>query len=760
MVENPGIMNTSSTPDLSNRTFIQRYQQLLRPWVKQAIEESYTPPQHPEHLIYGTGFGHWGIQTQQKAFAATAVLAACTDDKSEQSFLLEAARRMLRYQIDTHHSGPLLGTDGLHWGRSWISALGIERMMHGIEAFEPFMEEADREGWKRVMLDEGNWLLDSYYRAAPDEPGVIKTGLVKHNDPESNIWNGLLLLRTAMLYPDAPRAAEYEEKGTHFLLNGISVAEDAQSDQIFAGRPLREWHIGPNFYPSFALHHHHYLNVGYMVICLSNLAMGYFAWKRKGLQPPESLDLHAYDLWKVVKMMTFPDGRLCRIGGDSRARYCYCQDYAIPTWLWMADRYGESHCLEFESRWLDIMEKETAASGGKHYLRARLEPMAKVSPTYYTRLESDRACAYSMALWWRHQSLFEPGKNASQAPVCGSWTDDYHGAAFIRENTRITSFVWRAAEPPQALCLPPQCSDLAEWRWNLCGRLEGTGARNVHNPDKFSVQSFPGGFLTAGVGQLVSEQQLAEGEAPRAIVNQHLLFAALPDATSSLCIHVSISRHRCFLSKIKGVFAQVPNDIFNNGIRHYYTADRSWKLKGPATEAERIELNSNWVNVEDRIGIHLLDTRQSLVINRPAGRQVTIRDKAIAISSLYVDEICSPCHEGLYGFDSEQIILDHSYLVQSGVTRQQSQETAMTLNAHHSIHGQIRIVSVRGADGRHYSAALNLQEKPQTVQLTPPAEAKGSRFQLLAGGEILSPNEYQLPPYGGLLGVWLDERKS
>ncbi len=750
-------MTPSSTSDLSDSTFIERYQGLLRPWVKQAIAESYTPPKQPGHLVYGTGFGHWGIQTHQKAFAAIAVMAATTRDKSEQSRFTDAARRMLRYQIDTHYSGTLPGTDGLPWGRSWISALGIERMMHAMEALEPFLDATEKEGWKQVLLDEGDWLLDSYYRGLPDQPGAVKAGLVEHNHPENNIWNGVFLLRIAMLYPEAPRRAEYEEKGIRFLLNGISIAEDALSDEVFAGRPLSEWHIGPNFYPSFALNHHSYLNVGYMVICLSNLAMGYFSWKRRGLEPPASLDHHAYDLWKVVKMMTFPDGRLCRIGGDSRARYCYCQDYAIPTWLWMAERHGETDCLQLESNWLDIMERETAASGGSHFLRARMEPMAGISPTYYTRLESDRACAYSMGLWWRQESLFQPGERSSpQAPAGGSWSDDYHGAAFIRENKRIASFCWRAAEPPQALCLPPESSDLAEWRWNLCGRLEGTGARNVVTPETFTVHPFEGGFLTAGMGSLVSEHQLAEGEAPRAIVDQHLLFAALPDSTSVLCIHVSISRHRCFLNKVKGVFSQIPNDLFNGGIRHYHTAGKSWELSGPASEAARIELNSSWVNVDDLVGIHLLDKEDTLILNRTAGRQVVIRDKAIPVSSLYVDEICAPCIEELRGFDPGQIVLDHSYLVQSGVDKHQSQAMATALSAHCTRSGQIRVVSVRGADGKQYSAALNCGKDVQTVRMEPPPGTEGLSFKLLAGGEVLSGSEYQLPPLGGLLGIWED----
>ncbi len=60
-------------------------------------------------------------------------------------------------------------------------------------------------------------------------------------------------------------------------------------------------------------------------------------YRRSGMKPPEALYHHVYDLWEKVKKFTFPDGRLLRIGGDTRVRYCYCQDFAVPMWIMMAD---------------------------------------------------------------------------------------------------------------------------------------------------------------------------------------------------------------------------------------------------------------------------------------------------------------------------------------------------------------------------------------------------------------------------------------
>lgn len=87
------------------------------------------------------------------------------------------------------------------------------------------------------------------------------------------MWNGCLLLRTAAMFPDCPRADEYREKGYTFLINAISVPTDATCSIVKDGRKVSDRHLGANFFESYALNHHGYLNVGYMVICLSNMAV-------------------------------------------------------------------------------------------------------------------------------------------------------------------------------------------------------------------------------------------------------------------------------------------------------------------------------------------------------------------------------------------------------------------------------------------------------------------------------------------------------
>ena len=140
------------------------------------------------------------------------------------------------------------------------------------------------------------------------------------NAPESNLWNGAILWRTAAMVPDHPAAAEWQERAHTFLVNSVSVAVDAADETMLAGKQVRQRYVGANFFPNYALDHHGYLNVGYMVICVSNAAMLHFDCKLAGLPRPETLDHHQADLWRLVRRLIFADGRLALVVPDQPAR--------------------------------------------------------------------------------------------------------------------------------------------------------------------------------------------------------------------------------------------------------------------------------------------------------------------------------------------------------------------------------------------------------------------------------------------------------
>ena len=694
----------------------QNYVRVLEHWVQAATKYFYTPEDNPEIMCYGTGESHhWAVQTNMNAFAALAVLATSPDFDEKtvgmpQSELQNIAIKMLRYSLKTHHTGNLLCSNNKHWGHSWISVLALERMMHGFESVQDIISEDDKLAMRRILESESNMLLDEYKIVA----GLYDT----QNKPESNIWNGSMLLRTAMYYPDTPRRDEYLEKATRFFVNGISLPSDKDSEQMFNGKTVKEMYVGANFAESFSLNHHSYMNVGYMVICLSNIAMLHFSFKQRGIDLPDEVYFHAKELWDVIKTFTFSDGRLLRVGGDTRARYCYCQDYAVPMWLFAMDKYGDEDALKFETGWLEIVKEEVAANKDGAFLSTRLEEIELLSPYYYTRLEGDRAVTMSYGAYWRRLFDALPQQYSSTPSLKNksSWEDEYHGATMVKDDNRTATWVWVAGQRPTGICVPSNKSDMAEWQYNLSGELITTGI-TIPNIISNSHEIFENGFVNSGSLEWTEFAPLGEGEVEDAFARHNVAFAALPDNATVICLQYAETTRRIYLRKIKSLGLKMPNDIFNDSKRKYYSTKGNIELKSCPESEELINLNSSWLNIDDCLSVFNLYGGNGLNIYRPAERQISLINKP-KMSSLYADEICSEFNAENTLVPPRQAVIDTGAVLMVGInaaeTKKMSSQQHFKLIT--SIPG-IRAVNVIGTDNKEYLFIANFSQEDKVVNL-------------------------------------------
>jgi hypothetical protein len=337
---------------------------LLTNWARWAERWWYDIPDQPGLGCFGTGYNTWGVQTNQKYIAALAVLSAQESlSPDDRDWARERALAALRFSLASHKSGLLTCTDGTKWGHTWISALGVERMMHGVAVLEPDLLPADLEALHRMLASEADWLLHDYKRGPHAGIQADKWGNSGKNDPESNLWNGCLLWRTAETLPHDERAPAWREHALRFMAAGMSIDADAKDGTVYDGKPLHERYVGSSFFNSFALDHHGYFNVGYMVICISHAAILHFDLRAARKHTPHLLHLHQADHWKTLRPMIFEDGRLCRVGGDSRVRYAYCQEYLIASLFYAADHLGDAGAARLVNPILATYQKEADLIG-------------------------------------------------------------------------------------------------------------------------------------------------------------------------------------------------------------------------------------------------------------------------------------------------------------------------------------------------------------------------------------------------------------
>lgn len=717
----------------------------LQKWVKSLDRSIYFPPDRNDIACCGLGdHGHWSMQTNTTTLASLAILSQSEelDEKitgCSREELLETALKMLRFTLRSHKSGPDTALDGEKWGCHWISSLCIERMMHAIEAIDSFLNDADRHLLKNMLIAESNWLMDDY-----EVVGAIdnRTG---QNHPESNIWNGSLLHRTATMYPDASRATEYREKGNSYLLNGISIPADAEDATIIDGKPISEWHIGPNYTENFGLHHHGYLNVGYMVICLSNIAMLHFSCKSKGIEAPAALYHHVPELWKMIKLCTFSDGRLWRIGGDTRVRYAYCQDYAIPMWLLMRDKYGED-CDTMEASWLKSAAKEQATNPDGSFMKGRLRELEEVSPLYYHRLEGDKAVTMSMGTYWRrkYNNFEEIRISENQAPLYGEWSDSFHGAVVAKGRNRAASWVWEAAQRPIGQCVPANSSNMAEWHWNMAGSIEGMGSFNEATRESNQEWTFPGGFCTIGSLIWISDNFIAEGQSKENTAREKIAVAALPDDATMIVLQRAKTLNRVVLKSVKGIHFNVPNDIFNNFTRRYKTASANFALTGLEAENKTLKTGSKIIEIDEKVNIAAIYGIEELCISRPGKRQVQLFGKPATQGrsggNLYCDEICSPCITNRKSYDKDFTLFDLGFAVSIG-NNPIITETVFTGNV------DVKAVKTRGEDGQNYLIVANFATISESIEIA----INISQVKALCGNQPTENSDksvIDLPPHG------------
>jgi len=677
-------------------------------WSPYAERYWWDSPDRPGMGCFGTGYDSWGVQTNQKYVGACAVLA--TEPGAASDELLDRALRALRYSLATHKSGDCRRTDGTQWGRTWISGLGIERMMHGVEALDEHLTDDDRDGLRRVLTSEADAQLQAEVQAHRWQSTHM-------NKPESNLWNGAILARAAMMYPDHPDADAWREKADLFLLNAISVPADATDETLFDGRTLSEWHVGANFFPHYALDHHGYMNVGYMVICLSNVAMLHYAFRARGLEAPPALYLHAADLWGLVKRLIAPNGRLIRIGGDTRQRYCYCQDYLLPALVWAADYLADPHALSLAAGAVETIRHEQDYNVDGSFVGKRLGHIARENPYYYTRLESDKAVVLSMLAYWieRYDISAPPVDAPFEDAVAGGWEEPEHGAAFHRSPTRIASWSWRSAERPQGLCLPPDRPDMAEWEECLAGKVDVAGASGRREVLWEWIRSFSGGFLTMGRVNEGADVHLPEGWRRSNLVDHRIAFAALPDDHTAVRLErATIGAMRVYLRGLEGVSLRIPNDIFNEMKRVYHTVQGAHTEAGIPDLDECVDLESRWVNVDGCIGVVGIYGAESWSLLCPTKRSGGYS------GSIFSHRLAFPARRGLHDVLGPCAVLDTGCAIVASIDPESTGRLCdQGVRQLACAEADARAVLVTGQDGEQYLMAANFSSSVAGVSLEP-----------------------------------------
>ena len=482
----------------------------------------------------------------------------------------------------------------------------------------------------------------------------------------------------------------------------------------FGTSTVKDLHVGANFTENYSLNHHDYMNVGYAALTLSNIGFLHFSFKNQGYNLPQEVYFHAKELWENLKRFFFHDGRIIRCGGDSRIRYSYCQDYAVPAWLFAYDKFKDEDALEFEKKWFDIIKFESSLNADCSFLSTRLENIKKSSPFYYTRLEGDRAVSCSFGLYWREKGLLNiPEKIEEKKVLEDFWHDDFHGATISTNEKRIASWCWKGEKTATGIFVPTFNSNMAEWEHNLSGKFITSNiaeTKLIHFNDRISSNT----FSTCGKIVWTEKNPLGEGEREAVFAEHVIAFITLPDGESSIVIQYAQSTRRIFLHKIQGLNLMMPNDIFNNLQRKYYSDGKQYVIYGIPEKEEVIKIPSPYLNIDGKLTLVNFYGGNGFTIYRPNKRQIGCT--GFPHTSLYCDEICTEFSQ-VYDFvNSNTTLLDNATLLTCN--NNLTIDTIPTCNVfHNEKYPTLKMLKVNNVINKNYFIIVNFGEYEVNVDL-------------------------------------------
>lgn len=219
------------------------------------------------------------------------------------------------------------------------------------------------------------------------------------------------------------------------------------------------------------------------------------------------------------------------------------------------------------------------------------------------------------------------------------------------------------------------------------------------------VRAFEGGFVTCGAVMEGVNVTVAEGSVCTDQVVTHLAFAALPDERTCLCLQfvVAADDRVVYLSELRDLHLSIPNDLLNGYRRTLRSAAGETVLCSPPPCDEVMECEGPWLNVDDCLGVVVLNGGDRLRVDRSAKR------RAGRYESLFTEEICVHVQREVVRCGAGEVLSDIGFAVLSGTT---AEDTARVQGgALSSRQERLRGLWVDGANGVRYALVANFSDR-------------------------------------------------
>ena len=478
---------------------------------------------------------------------------------------------------------------------------------------------------------------------------------------EYSAWRGTLVQLARLAFPGSPHQDQWREGAIAYSMNALSLPDDLTSEQVVAGRPLRQWVRHANYEIGGTQEHHGFYHPCYMAWPLGHQAYSQLIDEALPVfrRNPDVYMHH----WKLVfdrlKRGTFDNGRFVYCAGYDWIAYGYGNDFILPIAIFAAARFGDADAARMADGWLKLIELQQDASGGS-VQGARLATLQRLRINDFSWYEAISGCTLAQALWvLNHMDTARMPQPSSadqfHAHNAGTFHEPMARLVWHRDEHQWASFSWRSCfDRCQAIIQPVRLPNLLTFNHNGTGILDAAGMMPETAIEWFKTDTFDGGgFWSLGaLGRLAKNCMRGHPRSPPNArmfpqVRQHLGLVVLPGGPAVL-IDQCQALDQLWLLRSGGLGMRLAADVFTEN-RVKLSAGGKEKTFGqsPCRDTWH-DLQARSVSIEKLLTIHAIAGEGSFQLLQKRSRPPE-RDQMLYENDTYAPNESLLAHELYFG---------------------------------------------------------------------------------------------------------------
>ncbi len=556
----------------------------------------------------------------------------------------------IRYSYKTHTANKVIQcTNGVYWGLVWESAMWCTSTAYASWLMWDDLTATDKAYIKAMVMAEANYKLST----------PITNAVNSDTKAEENGWDTNILAIVSAMFPEEKNAEAWTYRCKQYAMNTYSTGSDLYNYKVTDGKYVRDWHIGANLFPDYALENHNFFHTSYLNVPIQELSESLLAYKavqnqtNPVFQIPQSLKHNVWNVWNsMLKEFILPDGILAMPNGNDWSMYIYDE---LGTYSALAAIYRDPDALMLESmvlQWAKIRQATT--SDGSFLLNpdvAERRMAVTARRLVFAHLYHDYFPTTDMVAtkWSDFSSAHETTKYLP-----------YSGIIRSNNKDRYTTFSWfqsaDASYKSYMGMVSPNSPNFSNIVFpyksvntgNFTGYIDVSGYTRNASFVSSTFAMYPKSFSTTG------RLSVTGGS-----VNKYLSFYSTPG--NAVIYHEDMTGAVAgTMTKDGGLLLGITTDVLTKVSRTLYGETGSVSSNGDGLST----LSGNWVNVDNVLG---------MVVDGGSG--IAFGEKEL-VTSVSVSKLYGSYSSASKAFTSGETFSSRSAIVYSGVNSSTTQSLA------------------------------------------------------------------------------------